>query len=59
MNQRCKYCGRFFTSACPYDEFCGAACYADDKADRELVRLRAENLRALKRIAEEATRRAE
>ena len=52
--QRCKYCGRFFKSPCPYDEFCQQACYLDDKADRELVaRLRDENLRALKHMAAE------
>jgi hypothetical protein len=55
-HQRCKYCGRFFKSPCPYDEFCTAACSTDDRTDRELVaRLRAENLEELKRLARLAT----
>lgn len=36
--QRCKRCGRFFTSQCPYDEFCPTnvrSCYWDDKAERD------------------------
>ncbi len=48
MKQRCKRCGRFFASKCPYDEFCGLVCYGDDKAEKELwERRRAENLAAL------------
>lgn len=51
--QRCKRCGRFFKSACPYDEFCTYSCYADDRAELEArERSRAENMKALQALAE-------